>query len=98
MSTFLALFSGSWHLLAGIGVVLAALVASWFGGKKIGKVQQKARSDVTAAQQETDRIAIVANKQAQDIKAVKNVQDSNNVLNDDDARNKLRDSSYNNQQ
>lgn len=98
MSTLLALFSGSWHGLAAIGVVLAALVASWFGGKKIGKVQQKARSDVTAAREEADRVAVVANKQAQDIKAVKNVQDSNNVLNDDDARSKLRDSSYNNQQ
>ncbi|MEM6051201.1 hypothetical protein AAH450_11585 [Erwinia sp. P7711] len=96
MSTFFALFSGSWHILAGIGVVLMALIVSWFGGKKIGKVQQKARSDVAAAQEESDRIAIVANKQIQDIKAVKNVHESNNMLNDDDARNKLRDSSYNN--
>jgi len=96
MSTFFALFSGSWHILAGIGVVLMALIVSWFGGKKIGKVQQKARSDVAAAQEESDRIAIVANKQIQDIKAVKNVHESNDMLNDDDARNKLRDSSYNN--
>jgi hypothetical protein len=43
-------------------------------------------------------VAIVANKQAMDIKEVKNVQDSNNVLTDDAARNKLRDSTWNNPQ
>ena len=98
MNTLRSLFTGSWHGLAAIGVVFAALIASWFGGKKIGKVQQKATSDVTAAKQEADRVAIVANKQALDIKEVKNVQDSNNVLTDDAARNKLRDSTWNNPQ
>lgn len=97
MSTILTLFSGGWHIFAAVGVVLAAVAASWFGGKKIGKVQQKASSDVTSAKEEADRVAVAANKQALDIKEVKNVQDSNNDLTDDAARIKLRDS-QNNQQ
>ncbi|WP_338556642.1 hypothetical protein [Erwinia sp. E_sp_B04_7] len=97
MSTILSLFSDGWHVLAAVGVVLAAVVASWFGGKKIGKVQQKARSDVASAKEEAQRVAVVANKQALDIKEVKNVQDNNNVLTDDAARDKLRDSPYNQQ-
>ncbi|MGB9098120.1 hypothetical protein [Erwinia sp.] len=95
MNTLLSLFTGGWHSLAAIGVVIAALIASWFGGKKIGKVQQQARSDVTAAQQEAERVAAVANKQAQNSQEVKDVQDRNNVLSDDAARNKLRDSTWN---
>lgn len=96
MNTLLSLFSGSWHILAGIGVVIAALVASWFGGKKNGKVQERAKADVQSAKDEASRVAVVANKQAANIKEVKNVQASNNTLSDIDARNKLRESQYNN--
>ena len=97
MSTILTLFSGGWHIFAAVGVVFAAVAASWFGGKKTGKVQQKASSDVTSAKEAAERVAVVANKQALDIKEVKNVQDSNSMLTDDAARIKLRDS-QNNQQ
>lgn len=96
MNTLLSLFSGSWHILAGVGVVVAAVVASWFGGKKNGKVQERAKADVQAAKDEATRVAIVANKQAADIKEVKDVQASNHSLNDIDARNKLRESQYHN--
>nr|WP_024964911.1 hypothetical protein [Pantoea sp. IMH] len=98
MNTLMALFSGSWHLLAGIGVVIAAVVASWFGGKKIGKVQEKSRADVDAAKNETARVSAVANKQDENIKEAKNVQAINHSLNDDDARDKLRRSSHHNDQ
>lgn len=98
MNTFMALFSGSWHLLAGIGVVIAAVVASWFGGKKIGKVQEKSRADVDAAKNETARVSAVANKQDENIKEAKNVQAINHSLNDDDARDKLRRSSHHSDQ
>ncbi|MEM6161038.1 hypothetical protein AAH446_10885 [Erwinia sp. P6884] len=98
MNTLLALFSGSWQLLAGIGVVIAAVVASWFGGKKIGKVQEKSRSDVDAARNEAARVSAVADKRDENIKEAKNVQAINHSLNDDDARNKLRGSSHHNEQ
>lgn len=98
MSTFLSLFNGSWHLLAGAGVVIAAIVASWFGGKKTGKVQQKAKADVQAAKVESAQISAVAKKQAQNSEEAKNVQAANNALTDDDARRKLRESQYNDKQ
>jgi len=98
MNTFLSLFNGSWHLLAGVGIVVAAVVASWFGGKKTGKVQQKAKADVQAAKVESAQVAAVAKKQAQNSEEAKNVQTANNALNDDDARNKLRESQYNDKQ
>ncbi|WP_380178902.1 hypothetical protein [Kalamiella sp. sgz302252] len=98
MNTFLSLFSGSWHLLAGVGIVVAAVVASWFGGKKTGKVQQKAKADVQAAKVESAQVAAVAKKQAKDSEEAKNVQTANNALNDDDARSKLRESQYNDKQ
>ena len=44
MTLITTLLGGSWHWLAALAGVLAALCASYFGGKKIGKVQQKARS------------------------------------------------------
>lgn len=98
MSTFLSLFNGSGHLIAGIGVVIAAIVASWFGGKKTGKVQQKAKADVQAAKVESAQISAVAEKQAKNSEEAKNVQAANNALNDDDARRKLRESQYNDKQ
>ncbi|MEI2264023.1 hypothetical protein [Erwinia sp. CGal63] len=98
MTAFLSLFNGSWHLLAGIGVVIAAIVASWFGGKKTGKVQQKAKADVQAAKVESAQISAVAEKQAKNSEEARNVQAVNNALNDDDARRKLRESQFNDKQ
>ncbi len=95
MSSFLALFNSGSHLLTGAGVVIVALIVSWFGGKKIGKVQEKGRADVAAAKVEADRVAVVANKQAKTIEEVKDVQAANNALADDDARRKLHESSSN---
>ncbi|WP_147198530.1 hypothetical protein AAGQ96_12710 [Pantoea sp. MBD-2R] len=98
MNTLLNLFGGSWHIVAGIGVAVAAVAASWFGGKKTGKVQERARSDVKAAKLESAQISAVAEKQAKNIEEAKNVQTTNNALTDDDARNKLRQSGFNNEQ
>ncbi len=60
MTLITTLLGGSWHWLAALAAVIAALGASYFGGKKIGKVQQKARSDVDNAQQEASRVTAVA--------------------------------------
>ena len=98
MTPFLSLFSGSWHLLAGIGMVIAAIVVSWFGGKKTGKVQEKAKAEVEAAKVQSEHVAAVAAKQAKNSEEAKNVQAANNTLNDVDARRKLRESEYNDKQ
>ena len=97
MSTLFSLLGGSWNVLAGIGVAVAAVIVSWFGGKRTGKVQEKARSEVKAAKLETAQISAVAEKQAKNSEEAKNVQATNAALTDDDARNKLRQSGFNNQ-
>ncbi len=37
--TFFSLFTSGWHGLAAMGALIIAVVASYVGGKKIGKVQ-----------------------------------------------------------
>ena len=39
MTLITTLLGGSWHWLAALAAVIAALGASYFGGKKIGKVR-----------------------------------------------------------
>lgn len=94
MSTILSLFSGGWSWIAGIAAVVAALVASYFGGKKIGNVQTQAKADVKAAQKEVQQAEQVADKQAEITQVVKNVQQDNNSVSDDAARERMRTSKY----
>lgn len=94
MSTILSLFSGGWRWIAGIAAVVAALVASYFGGKKIGTTQTQAKADVTAAQKEAQQAEQVAKQQTEITQAVKNVQQDNNSVSDDAARQRMRVSKY----
>jgi len=94
MSFLLSLLSGSWHWLAAIGGVLAALAASYFGGKKIGKVQQQARADRINAEK-TVAQAVAVNQQQQQLREeAKRVETSNSNLDDAAARDKLQQSNY----
>lgn len=94
--TFLTtLLGGSWHWLAALAGVIAALVASYFGGKKIGKVQQKSKSDVESAEK-TAAQAVAVNQQQQQLREeAKRVETSNLNLDDAAARDKLQHSKYN---
>jgi len=95
MNEVLSLLSGGWnYILAGLAVV-AAIAASYFGGKKVGNVQTQAKADVTAAKVESAQVAAVAEKQKENVKVVKDVQTNNSALSDDAARAKLRSSSFN---
>lgn len=94
MSFLLSLLGGSWHWLAAIGGVLAALAASYFGGKKIGKVQQQARADRVNAEK-TVAQAVAVNQQQQQLREeAKRVETSNSNLDDAAARDKLQRSKY----
>ena len=95
MTLITTLLGGSWHWLAALAGVLAALCASYFGGKKIGKVQQKARSDVDNAQQEASRVSAVAQQQQQNREEASRVAIDNHSLDDTAARDKLQQSKYN---
>ncbi|EFM21071.1 MULTISPECIES: hypothetical protein [Pantoea] len=94
MTLITTLLGGSWHWLAALAGVIAALGASYFGGKKIGKVQQKARSDVDNAQQEASRVSAVAQQQQYNREEANRVATDNHSLDDAAARDKLQQSKY----
>lgn len=93
--TFFSLFASNWHWLAAIGVLIAVVVASYAGGKKIGKVQQQARSEVDSARQEAIRTANVTHQQQRNSEEAKRVATDNLNLDDAAARDKLQQSKYN---
>ncbi|QBR52733.1 hypothetical protein [Erwinia sp. QL-Z3] len=95
MNEFISLFTGGWGWLAGIGLVAAGFIGSYFGGKKIGTVKTQAAADVTAAKVESAQVSAVAEKQKENTEVVKDVQQSNYALSDNDARRKLQQSRFN---
>ncbi|MBZ6385133.1 hypothetical protein [Pantoea piersonii] len=82
------------YILAGVAV-LAAIAASYFGGKKIGTTQTQAKADVQAAKVESQQVADVAKKQSENTEKANSVKQNNAALSDDAARNKLRQSQFN---
>lgn len=95
MTLISTLFAGGWHWLAALGAVMVALGASYFGGKKIGKVQQQAKADSASAQKEAAQVAAVAQQQQQHREEAKRVEADNSNLDDAAARDKLQQSKYN---
>jgi uncharacterized protein (UPF0333 family) len=95
MSGLFSSLSGSWHGLLTVAAVVAAFIAAWFGGKQVGKSQQRASEQVAEAQKSASQVAVVARKQANNIQEAKDVQTTNAVLNDADARHKLQQSPFN---
>lgn len=95
MSEVMSLLSGGWSWILGGLAVVVGLAGSYFGGKKIGKTQEKARGEVVAAQLQTQQAEAIAKKQADNIKVAKHVETSNATLSDAAARDKLRRSKYN---
>ncbi|QHM70858.1 hypothetical protein [Mixta intestinalis] len=95
MSEVMSLLSGGWSWVLGGLAVIVGLAGSYFGGKKIGKTQERAKAEVAAAQLQTRQAEVVAHKQAENIKVAKNVETSNANLSDAAARDKLRQSKYN---
>lgn len=94
MTLLTTLLGGGWHWIAALAAVIAALAASYFGGKKIGKVQQKARSDVDHAQQQASRVEAVAQQQQRNREEANRVATDNHNLDDAAARDKLQQSKY----
>lgn len=95
ITLFSSLLAGSWHWLAALGAVIAALGASYFGGKTIGKVQQQAKAERESAKKEAAQVAAVAQQQQQHREEAKRVEADNNNLDDAAARDKLQHSRYN---
>lgn len=95
MTFFSLLTNGGWHWLAALGALMAALGASYFGGKKIGKVQQQAQSEAEGARQESDRLTKITHLQQHNSEEAKRVATDNLNLDDAAARDKLQQSKYN---
>lgn len=94
MSFLLSLLADSWHWLAALFGIIAALVASYAGGKKIGKVQQQAKADTERAEK-TAAQAVAVNQQQQQLREeARRVEISNSNLDDAAARDKLQQSKY----
>ncbi|KJV46565.1 hypothetical protein VH86_19795 [Pantoea sp. BL1] len=95
MTLITSLLGGSWHWLAALTGIVAALVASYFGGRKIGKVQQQAKSEVESANKAAVQAVAVNQQQQQLREEAKRVEVSNLNLDDAAARDKLQHSKYN---
>ena len=95
MMTLLHLFSGGWSfVLAGLGFV-AAIAASYFGGKKIARTEEKANASVARAERLQHQREEQANVESQHIQIVKDVQQDNASVSDDAARRRMQESKYN---
>ncbi|MEZ3499643.1 hypothetical protein [Pantoea sp. KPR_PJ] len=94
MSLFTTLLSGGWQWIAAAGALIAALGASYFGGKKIGKVQQQAKADTESAKKEAAQTAAVAHQQQLHREEATRVATENSNIDDAAARDKLQQSKY----
>lgn len=95
MTTLISLFAGGWNfVLAGLAVV-AAIAASYFGGKKVARTQEKAKADVAEAERVQRQVEEKSNAESQHIQIAKDVQQDNAALSDDAARRRMQESKYN---
>lgn len=95
MELVTSLFGGPGGWIAGLIAGAVALIATYFGGRKIGKTQEKAKADVAAAKVESQQVAAASEKQQQATKAAKDVTIENQSVSDDAARERLQQSKYN---
>ena len=94
MNTLVNLFAGGWnYILAGLAVV-AAILASYFSGKKVAKTETQAKGDVAEAERVQRQAEAKSDVESHNIQTDKEVQQSNATLSDDAARDRLRNSKY----
>lgn len=94
MNTLVNLFAGGWnYILAGLAVV-AAILASYFSGKKVAKTETQAKGDVAEAERVQRQAEAKSDVESHNIQTAKEVQQSNASLSDDAARDRLRNSKY----
>ncbi|MFS4675070.1 hypothetical protein ACLUY2_02765 [Klebsiella pneumoniae] len=83
-----------WKYLAGlIGIVVAVLLA-WLSGKCKGSTEEKAKADVSKANDAAEQARSITEHQEQTIKVVKNAEQTNQSLSDDASRDRMRKSKY----
>ncbi|WP_033782081.1 hypothetical protein [Pantoea sp. 9140] len=95
MTTLVHLFAGGWNYVLAFFALIAAGVVAYFGGKKKGKTEEKAKADVEAAKVESQQVSDVAKVQAINTEKANSVKENNASLSDAAARDKLRQSQFN---
>lgn len=88
------LIATGWKYLAGlIGIVVAVLLA-WLSGKSKGSTEEKAKADISKANDAAEQARSITEHQEQTIKVVKNAEQTNQSLSDDASRDRMRKSKY----
>ncbi|MDI9276184.1 hypothetical protein QMZ65_03060 [Pantoea sp. EABMAA-21] len=91
----MSLIANWWNYILAALAVVAALLTSYFGGKRVGTVQTQAKADVASAEKDKSQVEAVAKKQSENTEIAKNVQSINSSISDSAARDKLQQSKYN---
>ena len=95
MELITSVFTGGTAWAAALIAGALALIATYLGGRKIGKTQEKAKADVAAAKVESQQVSAASEKQQQATKAAKDVTIENQSVSDNAARERLQQSKYN---
>lgn len=88
------LIATGWKYLAGFIGIIAAILLAWLSGKSKGSTEEKAKADVSEANDAAEQAKAVTEHQEQTIKVVKNVEQTNQSLSDDASRDRMRKSKY----
>lgn len=88
------LITTGWKHIAGfIGIVVAILLA-WLSGKSKGSTEEKAKADVSRANDDAEQAKSITEHQEQTIRIVKNAEQTNQSLSDYASRDRMRKSKY----
>ncbi|MCR1576466.1 MAG: hypothetical protein NQ108_18870 [Klebsiella aerogenes] len=88
------LIATGWKYLAGFIGIVAAILLAWLSGKSKGSTEEKAKADVSKANDAAEQARSITEHQEQTIKVVKNAEQTNQSLSDDASRDRMRKSKY----
>ena len=88
------LIATGWKYFAGLFGIVAAILLAWLSGKSKGSTEEKAKADVSKANDAAEQARSITEHQEQTIKVVKNAEQTNQSLSDDASRDRMRKSKY----
>lgn len=90
MATITALLSSGWGWIAGLAALVAALFASYFGGKKIGTVKTQAKADVEKAEVKAEATKAAAEHESKVVNNADQAKADTANRTDDELRDRMR--------
>ncbi|HHT0548922.1 TPA: hypothetical protein ACTW9E_001502 [Klebsiella michiganensis] len=88
------LIATGWKYIAGFIGIVAAILLAWLSGKSKGATEEKAKADVSKANDAAEQAKAVTEHQEKTIKVVKNAEQTNQSLSDYASRDRMRKSKY----